>query len=329
MTVRLRLVAGVVISLLGVAACSSGGDKPAPPPSTTSGGATGSSTTDGTAPTATASATATKVCDLVPKALLHKVLSDPVENLGYGSENYAVCGTLGTVTFEFGYRIVAGGEGVPPADQYTRPAREFGDRAMLHQDAHSATLWVQRDDVTFQVRNDVPGDGSGLVSLDTTKQVMTALITTATPQVVAATEHIALPATCPPADSAVVTAVAGTITAARGNRSGGDAECHYLGSGGTRIDLDRLTQAGAERDFVTAHASDPGTKKVSLAGAHEAYVSTSDPSATSVYWSTDADTAWSLDASALTEFSDYQHHVRRGGPAAAEQLATAFTRLIH
>ena len=120
--------------------------------------------------------------------------------------------------------------------------------------------------------------------------------------------------------------MAGTITAARGNRSGGDAECHYLGSGGTRIDLDRLAQSGAERDFVTAHASDADTKKVSIAGARKAYVSTSDPSAVYAYWSTDADTAWSLDASALTQFSDYQHHVRRSGPAAAEQLAAAFTK---
>ena len=236
---------------------------------------------------------------------------------------------MGTTTFEFGYRIVAGGPGLPPADQYTRPATEFGDRAMLHQDGHSATLWVQQGEVIFQVRNDVPGDATGMVDLNTTKQVMTALITAASQRVVAATERIALPAACPPADSAEVTAVAGTITAARGNRSGGETDCQYLGSGGTRIFLDRLAQQGAERDFVTAHAADQDTKKASIEGAREAYVSTSDPGTVDAYWSTDADTAWSLDATALTQFSDYQHHVRRGGPAAAERLAAAFAKLNH
>lgn len=56
-------------------------------------------------------------------------------------------------------------------------------------------------------------------------------------------------------------------------------------------------------------------------------MSSSDPGTVDAYWSTDADTAWSLDATALTQFSDYQHHVRRGGPAAAERLAEAFAKL--
>jgi hypothetical protein len=240
-------------------------------------------------------------------------------------ESFATCGAAGTVTFEFGVKLVDGGRPLPePGQPDTSAVDGLGDRAVLVKHTYSVELWAQKDGATYYVRNDTLTNPEAAVSDAETKTVMEQLMARATPGVVSALPAAEVGPACPAVDSPLVTGVAGDVVTARGGSTTNGDQCQYLGAGGTRVNLDVLRQAGAAKSFL--YSADE--KEIAMKGAQRAVVTPdTEPGTVILTWSTDPDTVWFADATTLTDYSDYQQKSGRATVAGVEQLGRAYAAL--
>lgn len=319
---RRSLFAAAALLTTLAAGCGSDAEEPEPAPSPT-GDASPGPTTPPAPPEA-----AYDVCRLIDEELLASVTpegDEPRTVLGYGTEYMANCSIDGRTRFEFGVQVVPGFGEMPPETESTTIVPDLGDVSVLDENPPglSATLWTQRGDRLFQVRNESLSDPDGVNDTDTMIELMRVLLDVDEARL-AEIATIELGPRCPAADAPEVVAVAGTVLSARGGHTydNGVDECQYFGEGGTRVVLDHTAQEGAADDFVTADTS-LGDEDFSMEGADRAVLS---PEEISLSWATGPDLAWMVGATALVGTPDYEAE-RTAEPEALVALGQLYASL--
>ena len=252
---------------------------------------------------------AVDVCGLIDEQLLEDLVVDgatPREVLGYGSEQFVMCSVNSFVEFQFGFQVAPGGDDMPEESSSVTPVEGLGDASVLVQNNdYAATLWTEQDGLLFTVRNDTLGNDDA-IPLEQNEAVMRELIAAVTPEIVDQVPAVDLGEHCPPAGDPAVVAVLGTVVTARGGHmyDGSPGDCQYLGEGGTRANLEYVSQEGAAADFVIVDDED---EAVDMEGAELAVVDRVAPGAVHLSWATTPDLAWLIDVTPLGGFPDYEN----------------------